>query len=91
MPTYNYECISCKSVVSLIQKMSDPTLQKYNCETCNKEEKVRRIISGGSGMIFKGSGFYLTDYTGYGNKSDKIDNKKTDSKSTKSKEKKKKD
>ena len=56
MPTYNYECISCKGVVSLIQKMSDPALQRYNCKTCNKEEKVRRIISGGSGMIFKGSG-----------------------------------
>ena len=48
--------------------MSDPTIEKLSCARCNKEEKVTRIIRGGSGMIFKGSGFYLTDYTKYGKK-----------------------
>ena len=93
MPTYNYECLTCKTVMSLMQSMSEPAFENYKCEACNKKKKVRRIISGGSGMIFKGSGFYLTDYTAYGKKSSKVDSdsKKDDSKPKKKKEKKKKD
>ena len=44
--------------------MSDSHLDKADCTDCSKT-KVKRIIVGGSGMIFKGTGFYLTDYTGY--------------------------
>ena len=58
MPTYNYKCNDCGHQFSVFQKMSDDPVQE--CPQC--EGKVRRIISGGSGMIFKGTGFYLTDY-----------------------------
>ena len=58
MPTYNYKCNECENKFSVFQKMSDDPVQE--CPQC--EGKVRRIISGGSGMIFKGTGFYLTDY-----------------------------
>ena len=71
--------------------MNDSALKKYECSTCNKEQKVRRIISGGSGMIFKGSGFYLTDYTEYGKKDKKVKKDKVTSKPEKKKDKKKKD
>ena len=58
MPTYNYKCNDCEHQFSEFQKMSDDPVK--DCPQC--EGKVRRIISGGSGMIFKGTGFYLTDY-----------------------------
>ena len=58
MPTYNYKCIDCEYSFSEFQKMSDDPVK--DCPQCGSE--VRRIISGGSGMIFKGTGFYLTDY-----------------------------
>ena len=91
MPSYNYECASCKSVIKIIQSMNDLALKRYRCKACNKEQKVRRIISGGSGMIFKGSGFYLTDYTEYGKKDKKMKKDKTTSKPEKKKDKKKED
>ena len=46
--------------------MSDSPLTYYDCKKCDKQKKVKRIIKGGSGMIFKGSGFYLTDCTNHG-------------------------
>lgn len=58
MPTYDYECASCGYAFELFQKISDKHLEK--CPKCNK--KVRRLIGSGSGIIFKGSGFYATDY-----------------------------
>ena len=58
MPRYNYICNDCKYQFSKFQKMSDSPIK--DCPHCDSE--VRRIISGGSGMIFKGTGFYLTDY-----------------------------
>ena len=58
MPTYNYYCSDCDSHFSYFQKMSELPLN--NCENCGGE--VKRLITGGSGIIFKGSGFYLTDY-----------------------------
>lgn len=91
MPTYSYKCNFCDNVMAVIQSMSDSTLDEYHCDSCNKRQKVQKIISGGSGMIFKGSGFYLTDYTEYGKKSKKKENNKSDSQPAKNKEKKKKD
>jgi len=85
MPTYSYQCKVCDNIVDIFQDMSDAVLEKTNCIKCKKESKVKRLISGGSGMIFKGSGFYLTDYTDYGKspsnkkkdlKEKKIDNNK---------------
>jgi len=57
MPTYEYECKSCSHGFEVFQSMSDPPLK--DCPKCGKE--VRRLILGGSGVIFKGSGFYVTD------------------------------
>jgi len=58
MPTYEYECLSCGTHFDEFQKMSDSPLDK--CIQC--QGHVRRVVSGGSGLIFKGSGFYITDY-----------------------------
>jgi len=57
MPTYEYECKSCAHNFEVFQSMSDEPLK--NCPECGKE--VRRLIFGGAGVIFKGSGFYVTD------------------------------
>ena len=58
MPTYNYYCSECDAHFSYFQKMSE--IAKSICEKC--EGKINRVITGGTGLIFKGSGFYLTDY-----------------------------
>jgi putative FmdB family regulatory protein len=57
MPTYEYECKKCSHRFEVFQSMSDAPVKK--CPECGKE--VRRLISGGAGVIFKGSGFYVTD------------------------------
>ncbi|GHT65329.1 hypothetical protein FACS1894110_06940 [Spirochaetia bacterium] len=57
MPTYGYECKSCGHTFDAFQSMSDAPLKA--CPECGKE--VRRLINGGTGIIFKGSGFYVTD------------------------------
>ena len=59
MPTYEYECDACGHQFEEFQKMgSKPILV---CPKC-KKRKVRRLIGSGAGIIFKGSGFYETDY-----------------------------
>ena len=58
MPTYNYYCSDCDTHFSYFQKMSESPVTK--CENCGG--RVKRLITGGTGLIFKGSGFYLTDY-----------------------------
>jgi putative FmdB family regulatory protein len=57
MPTYEYECTKCGYNFEVFQAMSDEPLK--TCTKCGKE--VRRLILGGAGVIFKGSGFYVTD------------------------------
>lgn len=58
MPTYEYECTSCGYIFDVFQNINDKRL-----ETCPKcEKKVKRLIGSGSGIIFKGTGFYATDY-----------------------------
>jgi putative FmdB family regulatory protein len=57
MPTYEYECKSCGHSFDAFQSMSDEPLSI--CPQCGRE--LRRLINGGSGVIFKGSGFYVTD------------------------------
>ena len=86
MPTYDYKCESCKDIFEFFQNMSDKPLTK--CPKCNN--KVRRLVSGGSGLIFKGSGFYLTDYAKKkpNEKEPKKSDKKNQKKLKKSKEKK---
>lgn len=58
MPTYEYECESCGNTFEKFQSMLDKPLSK--CPKCKKPP--RRLIGNGSGIIFKGSGFYATDY-----------------------------
>ncbi len=60
MPTYEYECRECGNRFEVFQNMSDEPLDK--CEECGGA--VKRLIFGGTGVIFKGSGFYVTDTKG---------------------------
>jgi putative FmdB family regulatory protein len=59
MPTYQYECDACHHSFEVLQSMLDKKLKK--CPKC-KKMKLVRLIGSGSGLIFKGSGFYETDY-----------------------------
>lgn len=58
MPTYEYACDRCKKHFDLLQSIKSDPIKK--CPDCGG--KVYRLIGGGSGIIFKGSGFYETDY-----------------------------
>ncbi len=58
MPTYEYECKNCGYKFEEFQKMSDEAIDK--CPKCKGE--VKRLFGAGAGIIFKGSGFYATDY-----------------------------
>lgn len=60
MPTYDYKCKQCERTFEYFQSMSDAPLTV--CDECGGE--VKRLIAGGSGIIFKGSGFYVNDYKG---------------------------
>jgi len=59
MPTYDYVCDGCGHAYELFQSMSDPV--KRTCPKCGKK-KLRRLIGAGGAIVFKGSGFYKTDY-----------------------------
>ena len=59
MPTYEYECKACNHRFEELQSFSDAPLKK--CPAC-KKKKLQRLIGTGAGIIFKGSGFYQTDY-----------------------------
>ena len=58
MPTYEYECQKCGHRFEEFQSMKDAPLTK--CPEC--KGKVKRLIGAGAGFLFKGSGFYITDY-----------------------------
>jgi putative FmdB family regulatory protein len=59
MPTYDYECPKCGHAFELVQSMRDAPITK--CPKC-KKTGVKRLVGGGAGLIFKGTGFYITDY-----------------------------
>lgn len=59
MPTYQYQCTSCGHRLEEFQSITEPPL--VLCPQCNTENLVR-VIGAGAGLIFKGTGFYLTDY-----------------------------
>ena len=59
MPTYDYECDACGHEFELFQSISDPVKRK--CPECGKQ-KLRRLFGTGAAVVFKGSGFYQTDY-----------------------------
>lgn len=59
MPTYEYVCTKCGHEMEAFQSMKDAPLKK--CPAC-KKPALKRKVGGGAGLIFKGTGFYLTDY-----------------------------
>ncbi|MGV3485508.1 MAG: FmdB family zinc ribbon protein [Planctomycetaceae bacterium] len=59
MPTYDYECDACSHTFELFQGINDPVQTK--CPECGKK-KLRRLFGTGGAIMFKGSGFYQTDY-----------------------------
>jgi putative FmdB family regulatory protein len=76
MPTYDYRCNACEHEFELFQSMSEGVKKK--CPECGKL-KLERLIGTGSALIFKGSGFYETDYRS----SDYTKAKEADSKAAK--------
>ena len=73
MPTYDYECLKCKKGFEAFQSMKDDAFTTCPKEKCQMKSwgkgKVKRLIGTGAGLIFKGSGFYITDYRSEGYKS----------------------
>ena len=59
MPTYDYECDACGHTLEIFQSMTEG--HKRKCPECGKN-KLRRLIGAGAAVVFKGSGFYQTDY-----------------------------
>ncbi len=85
MPTYDYKCSACEHTFDELQKFSDPPLTK--CPKC-KKNKLERLFGGGGAIIFKGGGFYETDYRRAGEKGDAAEKSgdekgKTETKETK--------
>ena len=72
MPTYEYECSKCKKTFEVFQSMKDEALTTCPKELCRQKTwgkgKVNRLLGTGAGLIFKGSGFYITDYRSEGYK-----------------------
>ena len=67
MPTYEYKCSACGHAFEQFQSMSAEPVKR--CPKC-KKLKVKRLLGTGAGLIFKGSGFYITDYRSDAYKSD---------------------
>jgi putative FmdB family regulatory protein len=72
MPTYDYECEKCGKSFEAFQSMKDSAFETCPESACAMETwgkgKVRRLLGTGAGLIFKGSGFYITDYRSEGYK-----------------------
>ena len=66
MPTYEYLCTKCGHQFEVFQSIADPPLTLCPKEKCPRKKwgrgKVKKLLSAGAGLIFKGSGFYITDY-----------------------------
>ncbi len=59
MPTYEYQCSACEELFEIFQSIKENPKRK--CPKCG-ELKLKRLISAGGGFLFKGDGFYITDY-----------------------------
>jgi putative FmdB family regulatory protein len=77
MPTYDYKCDKCEHEFEAFQSITDEALSQ--CPECGAHS-LRRLIGAGAGLIFKGSGFYITDYKG--GRSGSSSNSSTESAST---------
>ncbi len=73
MPTYDYQCNACDHTFELFQSIKDPVKRK--CPECGRN-KLRRLFGTGAAIIFKGSGFYQTDYRSKSYKKRAADDKK---------------
>jgi putative FmdB family regulatory protein len=66
MPTYQYECQKCHKGFEIFQSMKDNALKTCPKDRCRMKKwghgRVKRLLGTGAGLIFKGSGFYITDY-----------------------------
>ncbi|MEM8736804.1 MAG: FmdB family zinc ribbon protein [Planctomycetota bacterium] len=76
MPTYDYECDACGHTMEIYQGINDP--KKRKCPECGKL-KLRRLLGTGAAVVFKGSGFYQTDYRSDSYKKAKAADKPKDS------------
>ncbi len=81
MPTYQYLCKHCGHELEELQSMTEPPLVK--CPDCG-HDTLARVMSSGSGLIFKGSGFYKTDYMKNDKEKSSPSSLKTDEKKTES-------
>jgi putative FmdB family regulatory protein len=72
MPTYEYECEKCHKSFECVQSMKDAPFKTCPKEFCQRKTwgkgAVKRLMGTGAGLIFKGSGFYITDYRSEGYK-----------------------
>lgn len=92
MPTYEYQCSNCGKKFEIFQSIKDSPVLR--CSECGKDS-LKKLISVPAGLIFKGTGFYLTDYKNTSKGSDSVvtksisnTNKKSESKEPKTKSKK---
>lgn len=74
MPTYEYECTKCYHLFERFQPISEPPLKI--CPKCG-HKSLKRLIGAGSGIIFRGSGFYITDYCRPKHKTEAVGEKKS--------------
>ncbi|MCA9131689.1 MAG: zinc ribbon domain-containing protein [Planctomycetales bacterium] len=79
MPTYDYQCDACEHKFEHYQGINDPKLRK--CPECGKL-KLRRLLGTGAAIVFKGSGFYQTDYRSESYKKAQAADKPSESKSS---------
>jgi len=82
MPTYDYACDACKHTWEEFQPITAKPTKK--CPNC-KKQKAKRLIGAGAGLLFKGSGFYITDYRSSNYKKGAEADKKSGSSSSESK------
>jgi len=82
MPTYDYLCHSCNETIEVFHSITAEPLQK--CEKCGR--KMERQIGAGAGIIFKGSGFFATDYKKPSPETSSVDKKEKNSSNADKKE-----
>jgi len=89
MPTYEYECAKCHKDFEIFQSMKDDALKTCPKDKCRQKTwgkgKIKRKVGAGAGFIFKGSGFYITDYRSEGYKKSKSESAKASESSSSTK------